>query len=109
MLRRILHAAFLVALLNPAWGKATAELPLTRQPSKLFIVGPVVPVVGAGNAAPPPEALAEPLPLNNTIACVKAGSSASTGGKQVYYLPDIDAGNVQGAVTPALHLLGLLR
>src|ERR1700694_5627193 len=40
MMRKILHAAFLVALLNPAWGKATAELPLMRQPSKVFIVGP---------------------------------------------------------------------
>jgi hypothetical protein len=40
LIRKILHAAFLVALLNPAWGKATAELPLMRQPSKVFIVGP---------------------------------------------------------------------
>ena len=40
MIRKILRAAFLVALLNPAWGKATTELPLVRQPSTVFIVGP---------------------------------------------------------------------
>jgi hypothetical protein len=40
MIRKILHAAFLVALLNPTWGKATTELPLVRQPSAVFIVGP---------------------------------------------------------------------
>jgi hypothetical protein len=40
MIRKILHAAFLVALLNPAWGKATPELPFMRQPSEVFVVGP---------------------------------------------------------------------
>jgi hypothetical protein len=40
MIRKLLQAAFLLALLNPAWGKATAELALMRQPSGVFIVGP---------------------------------------------------------------------
>jgi hypothetical protein len=40
MIRTILHAAFLVALLNPAWGKATTRLPVIRQPSTVFTVGP---------------------------------------------------------------------
>jgi hypothetical protein len=40
MTRKIPQAAFLVALLNPAWSKATAELHLIRQPGTVFIVGP---------------------------------------------------------------------
>ena len=40
MIKKILRAAFLVTLLNPAWGKATTKLPLGRNPCSVFIVGP---------------------------------------------------------------------
>ena len=40
MIRKILCAAFLFALLNSAWGEATTKLPLARKPSTIFVVGP---------------------------------------------------------------------
>jgi len=40
MIRKILCAALLVTLLNPAWGEATTKLPLWRSPCTVFIVGP---------------------------------------------------------------------
>jgi hypothetical protein len=40
MIKKILCAAFLLALLNPAWGEATTKPPLVRKPSTTFIVGP---------------------------------------------------------------------
>ena len=40
MIKQILSAAFLLTLLNPAWGKATLKLPLGRNPCTVFTVGP---------------------------------------------------------------------
>ena len=40
MIRKILCAALLVTLLNPAWGEATTKLPLWRNPCTVFIIGP---------------------------------------------------------------------
>jgi len=40
MIKQVLRAAFLVALLNPAWGKATTKVPLGRDPCSVFIIGP---------------------------------------------------------------------
>jgi hypothetical protein len=40
MMRKMLRAAFLVTLLNPAWGEGTTKLPLGRNPCTVFIVGP---------------------------------------------------------------------
>jgi hypothetical protein len=40
MIKTILRAAVLVTLLNPAWGKATTKLPLSRNPCSVFIIGP---------------------------------------------------------------------
>ena len=40
MITKILCMAFMVVLLNPAWGKATTKLPLARTPTTVVIVGP---------------------------------------------------------------------
>jgi hypothetical protein len=40
MLRKLLHIVAVAACLTPAWGKATSELSLIRQPSTVYIVGP---------------------------------------------------------------------
>jgi len=40
MIKQILRVAFLLPLLNPAWGKATMKVPLGRNPCTVFTVGP---------------------------------------------------------------------
>jgi hypothetical protein len=40
MIRKVVCAALLVALLNSAWGKPTTKFPLVRKPSTIFSVGP---------------------------------------------------------------------
>jgi hypothetical protein len=40
MLRKLLQTMALIACLTPAWGKETLKLPVFRQPSTVFVVGP---------------------------------------------------------------------